>query len=324
MELLRIGRQTFRPAAAPVITGFGSAAGSKEQAGPLAGRFDHTSADDRFGQKSWEKAESAMQELALDRALQRAGLHSADLDLLLAGDLLNQCIGSSFAAREQGVPFLGLYGACSTMGESLGLAALLVGAGYGRRAAAVTSSHFCSAERQYRTPLEYGCQRPPTAQWTATAAGAVVLEAGKALRGPTVTAVTVGRVQDKGVTDANNMGAAMAPVSVKLTPCAAHIGMRHDSTHKASTGRGYPHSIVSGGHTFFSAQVMCSCPRRMNPPDAAAILHQGDLPASVCSVQSHNGLTGAGKPSLCAPGVFPQSSPGGWCSSPRGMSGAVR
>ena len=213
MEPQKTGKQTFRPPVPPVIAGFGSAAGSKEEAGPLAGRFDHTCTDDRFGQKSWEKAESAMQQLALDKALQRAGLHTVDLDLLLAGDLLNQCIGSAFAAREEGVPFLGLYGACSTMGESIGLAALLLGAGYGRRAAAVTSSHFCSAERQYRTPLEYGCQRPPTAQWTATAAGAVVLEAGGSRPGPAVTHVTVGRVRDMGVKDANNMGAAMAPAA---------------------------------------------------------------------------------------------------------------
>ena len=220
------GRQTFFPVSPPVITGYGSAAGSKEQAGPLGGRFDHICADDRFGQKSWEKAESAMQQLALDKALQRAGLHTENLDLLLAGDLLNQCIGSSFAAREGGVPFLGLYGACSTMGESIGLAALLLGAGYGQRAAAVTSSHFCSAERQYRTPLEYGCQRPPTAQWTATGAGAVVLERGPGLHGPAVTCVTVGRVRDRGVKDANNMGAAMAP--------AAYDTLR---AHFADTGR---------------------------------------------------------------------------------------
>jgi stage V sporulation protein AD len=200
MENTKLGRQTFRPGTPPVIIGHGSAAGNKEHSGPLGRGFDHTCQDDRFGQESWEKAESQMQQLALDAALKRAGLHTPDLDLLLAGDLLNQCIGSSFAARQAAVPYFGLYGACSTMGESLALAALLLSGGYGQVAAAVTSSHFCSAERQYRNPLEYGSQRTPTAQWTATAAGAVVLAA-------------------QGSKDANNMGAAMAPAAYD-TLCA--------------------------------------------------------------------------------------------------------
>ena len=212
MDNIKLGGQTFRPGRPPTIVGFGSAAGRKESQGPLGRHFDHISRDDTFGEKSWEKAESRMQQLALDAALGRARLHAPDLDLLLAGDLLNQCIGSSFAARQSGVPYVGLYGACSTMGEGLALAALLLAGGYGRYAAAVTSSHFCSAERQYRTPLEYGSQRTPTAQWTATAAGAVVLD-GAGGSGPRVTCVTVGKVNDKGIKDANNMGAAMAPAA---------------------------------------------------------------------------------------------------------------
>lgn len=212
MEQLKLGKQSFALANPPTIIGHGSSGGKKELEGPLGGQFDHTCTDDRFGEKSWEKAESAMQQLALDAALKRAKLHTTDLDFLLAGDLLNQCIGSSFAAREGGIPFWGLYGACSTMGESLALAALLLSAGYGTYAAAVTSSHFCSAERQYRTPLEYGCQRTPTAQWTATAAGAVILSSNKC-KGPKIDMVTVGKIQDKGIKDANNMGAAMAPAA---------------------------------------------------------------------------------------------------------------
>ena len=213
MENTKLGSQTFRPGRPPTIIGHGSAAGYKESQGPLGRHFDHTCKDDTFGEKSWEMAESQMQQLALDAALKRAGLHTPDLDLLLAGDLLNQCIGSSFAARQASVPYLGLYGACSTMGESLALAALLLAGGYGRYAAAVTSSHFCSAERQYRTPLEYGGQRAPTAQWTATAAGALVLAA-EGKTGPAVTCVTIGKVVDKGIKDANNMGAAMAPAAI--------------------------------------------------------------------------------------------------------------
>ncbi|MBD5134114.1 MAG: stage V sporulation protein AD, partial [Clostridiales bacterium] len=175
MENQKLGRQTFQPGTPPIIIGHGSSAGKKETEGPLGRHFDHTSQDDTFGCTTWEKSESAMQQLALDAALKRAGLKTADLDVLLAGDLLNQCIGAGYSARTAEVPFFGLYGACSTMGESLALASLLLSGGHGRYAAAVTSSHFCSAERQYRTPLEYGSQRTPTAQWTATAAGAVIV-----------------------------------------------------------------------------------------------------------------------------------------------------
>lgn len=210
------GGQTFYPPCPPAVIGYGSAAGGKEGDGPLGPAFDRVSGDDTFGEKSWEGAERRMQQLALDAALARAGRHTGDLDFLLAGDLVNQCTPSSFAARSAAAPYLGLYGACSTMGEGLALAALLLGAGYGACAAAVTSSHFCTAERQYRTPLEYGSQRAPTAQWTATAAGAAVLSPRG--RGPRITAVTIGRVADKGIRDAANMGAAMAPVDVKLAP----------------------------------------------------------------------------------------------------------
>lgn len=208
----------------PVVVGYGSAGGRKEQEGPLGRFFDHTCQDDTFQQSSWEMAETTMQQLALEAALKRAKLHAQQLDFLLAGDLLNQCISSAFAARWAGVPYLGLYGACSTMGESLAVASLLLSGGWGEYAAAMTSSHFCSAERQYRTPLEYGCQRPPTAQWTATAAGAVILAAqGK---GPRITGVTLGKVMDKGIKDPANMGAAMAP--------AAYDTLR---THFSDTGR---------------------------------------------------------------------------------------
>ncbi len=210
----KLGKQTFQPELPPTVIGHGSVGGKKESAGPLGRHFDHTCQDDLFGAKSWEQAESVMQGLALDAALKRAGLHTPDLDYLLAGDLLNQCIGSGYAARASEVPFFGLYGACSTMGESLALAALLLSGGYGTNAAAVTSSHFCSAERQYRTPLEYGSQRTPTAQWTATASGAVVLT-NRPEKGISITRVTVGKVTDYGIKDANNMGAAMAPAAYK-------------------------------------------------------------------------------------------------------------
>lgn len=181
---------------------------SRKAAGQL---FCFLSGDTTFGQKSWEKAESELQKRALDTALRKLDAKYRDLDALFAGDLLNQCIGSAFAMRETGIPFLGLYGACSTMAESLLLASAAVNAGYAHRAAALTSSHFASAERQYRFPLGYGGQRTPTAQWTATAAGCCVV--GRGSRGPYVTGATVGRIVDLGIKDANNMGAAMAPAA---------------------------------------------------------------------------------------------------------------
>ena len=207
----KLGRQTVALQDPPSVIGSAAVVGKKEGEGPLAATFDHISQDDSFGERSWEKAESAMQKLALAAALSKAGLSVSGLDYLLAGDLLNQCIGSGFAVRGQDVPFFGLYGACSTMAESLSLASMLLDGGYGTKIAAMTSSHFCSAERQYRFPLEYGGQRTPTAQWTVTGSGCVILaDQGP---GPYITHVTTGKVVDKGIKDAANMGAAMAPAA---------------------------------------------------------------------------------------------------------------
>ena len=219
MACVKVGGQTVLFENGPHIVGFGCVAGRKEGQGPLGRQFGHVDTDDRFGQDSWEKAESEMQKRALDAALSKAGVQEGQVDFLFAGDLLNQCIGSGYAARGRQVPFFGLYGACSTMGEGLCLAAITLGSGAGQRAAVCASSHFCTAERQYRNPLEYGGQRTPTAQWTVTGAGAVVL--GQTGRGPQMTACTVGRVVDKGITDANNMGAAMAPAAYDTL--AAHF-----------------------------------------------------------------------------------------------------
>ena len=215
----KLGRQTAALQDPPSVVGSASVVGKKEGEGPLAATFDHISQDDSFGERTWEKAESAMQKLALAAALNKAGLSVSALDYLLAGDLLNQCIGSGFAVRGQDVPFFGLYGACSTMAESLSLAALLLDGGFGVRAAAMTSSHFCSAERQYRTPLEYGGQRTPTAQWTVTGSGCLILA--REGQGPYVTHVTTGKIVDKGIKDAANMGAAMAPAA--YSTIAAHF-----------------------------------------------------------------------------------------------------
>lgn len=211
MNQKRLGKQTVALATPPSVLSFANIGGKFEGQGPLAAWFDETDPDSFFGEKTWEKAESAMQKRVLNRALEKAGLKPGDLDCIFAGDLLNQCIGSSFGLREFGIPFYGLYGACSTMGESLSLAALLIDGGFAQMVAAMTSSHFCTAERQYRMPVPYGNQRTPTAQWTATAAGCTILSAQG--DGPYITHVTCGKIVDKGIADANNMGAAMAPAA---------------------------------------------------------------------------------------------------------------
>ena len=211
MEQKTVGAQTRRLRTCPSVLSFAAVGGRFEGEGPLREYFDELSEDHFFGEKTWEKGESTMQRHALSRALEKVGLKVSDLDLIFAGDLLNQCVGSSFALRESRIPFYGLYGACSTMGESLSLAALMLDGGYTSCAAALTSSHFCTAERQFRTPLSYGAVRTPTAQWTATAAGACLLR--PAGQGVGIRAVTFGRVQDLGIRDINNMGAAMAPAA---------------------------------------------------------------------------------------------------------------
>lgn len=193
---------------APAVSAFASVVGQKEADGPLGRRFDAVEPDARAGQDSWEKAESAMLRRAIDMAAERAG---GAPGCVLAGDLLNQCAGSAYAVRGLAAPFFGLYGACSTMAEGLGLAALLVDGGYFESAAAATGSHFCSAERQFRYPLEYGGVRTPTAQWTVTGAGCVALSREGA--GPYVTRFTPGRIVDAGIKDMANMGAAMAPAA---------------------------------------------------------------------------------------------------------------
>lgn len=212
----RLGRNTVVLSNRPAIIAGAALAGKKEGEGPLGQLYDAVVPDDLFGEESWEKAEQHFFYTAAATCLNKAGVTPQEVDVLLGGDLLNQIMAASMAARELGTPFLGLYGACSTMAESLTLAAMMLDGGFGEWCAAMASSHFCSAERQYRTPLEYGGQRTPTAQWTVTGAGAVVLA--REGDGPYVTHATVGKIVDKGICDANNMGAAMAPVDVKLAP----------------------------------------------------------------------------------------------------------
>ncbi|MDE5754142.1 MAG: stage V sporulation protein AD [Oscillospiraceae bacterium] len=195
----------------PSIYSFASIAGQKEGEGPMRNYFDQIQQDASFGEKNWEKAESRLQSETFQLALQKARLKPFDIDCMVAGDLINQCTGSSFAVRETKIPFLGVYGACSTMAESLLLAGMLVDGGYSFRTAAVTSSHFSTAERQFRFPLSYGGQRTPTSQWTCTASGAAIVSSEGGA--PYLMGGCIGKINDLGVTDSTNMGAAMAPAA---------------------------------------------------------------------------------------------------------------
>ena len=198
------------------ITAAASAVGRKEKEGPLGELFDLRDPTDRFGAKTWEGAESEMQRQALNLALSKAGWTDKEPEALFAGDLLNQCVGSAYGLLSFDIPYFGLYGACSTCAEGLLLASVGITGGAFSRCAAVTSSHYCAAERQYRTPVEYGAQRAPTAQWTVTGAGAFLLAdaKGKDFHGVRVVRGLPGKVWEAGINDANNMGAAMAPAAL--------------------------------------------------------------------------------------------------------------
>ena len=206
-----MGNQTIYFRNSPKIVSTSTIAGPKECEG-IIGRYVETAlADDMYGESTYEKAECKMLSHVIDGAMSNAGIDRDQVDMIVSGDLLNQIISASFAARDFSVPFLGVYGACSTMAESLAVAAAFVDGGYCRRVVAATGSHFASAERQYRYPLELGCTRPPQAQWTVTGAGgALVAAEGNGIR---ITAATLGKVVDFGITDVNNMGAAMAPAA---------------------------------------------------------------------------------------------------------------
>lgn len=215
----RIGKYTLQMEKGPIILGYGSIGGKKEGEGPLGKYFDQCYEDTSLGESSWEKAESRLQNEAIQVALHKAKCSPSEINCIFAGDLLNQCISSTFGLRNLGIPFLGQYGACSTMAQTLGMASVFVETGAAERAAAVTSSHFCSAERQFRFPLEYGGQRTPTSQWTATASGALIIgQNPSAFRGckyVRVKEILFGRIFDLGIKDANNMGAAMAPAAAQ-------------------------------------------------------------------------------------------------------------
>lgn len=219
----RIGKGTIIFENQPIIISSGAVVGKKEGNGPYGEFFDYILEDSRFGEKTFEQAESKMQKMATAYAINKIGLKADDIDSLCAGDLLNQCISTSFGLKDYNIPLLGVYGACSTMALSTIITSFMIECGAINKGVAVTSSHFCSAERQYRFPLEYGCQRTPNSQWTVTGSGAMLLS--NIGEGPTVAAATIGKIVDLGVKDQNNMGAAMAPDDVKIRPYPKNEGM---------------------------------------------------------------------------------------------------
>lgn len=212
MAVKRLGNQTVKFKNPPSIVSTYTIVGPKEGEGPLNQYFDMILEDDMWGQESFEKSESKIQEEAIKAAISNGGLTNQNINYLLSGDLLNQIITSAYTARQLSIPFFGLYGACSTMTQSLSLGAMLLDGGFADYVVCATSSHFSSAERQFRFPLEYGSQRKLSAQWTVTGAGATVLSSYGS--GPYITYVTTGKIIDMGIKDAANMGAAMAPAAI--------------------------------------------------------------------------------------------------------------
>lgn len=254
----KLGKQTVTFDHGPFIIGSAAVAGKLEGEGPLKTWFDLILEDDQFGEKTWEKAESKMLKEAMLTALQKSGKDKSDVDLVLSGDLLNQIMSSSFMARDLHLPFLGLYGACSTMTESLLLGSMLTDGGFAHNIIVGASSHYCTAERQFRMPLEHGNQRPPSAQWTATAAGAMIVSEKKAdfskvgsapagvMKNIQVDCGTIGKVIDAGVKDANQMGSAMAPAAVDTV-----------LNHLEDTGRtlDYYDMVISGDLGYIGKEI---------------------------------------------------------------------
>lgn len=224
MAVKKIGQQTIQFQKPPKAISAYSIVGPKEGQGPLNIWFDEVLEDDMCQEKSFEKAEGRMLRNTIISAMKKCKKTPKDIDYMLGGDLLNQLMSTSYTARDLSIPFFGLYGACSTMTESISLASVLIDGGFADHVIAATSSHFSTAERQFRFPLEHGNQRPPTAQWTVTGSGALILSSEGS--GPMVTHITTGKVVDYGISDVNNMGAAMAPAAADTI-----------ATHLSDTGR---------------------------------------------------------------------------------------
>ena len=241
----KIGKQTIKFDTPPTITATASIVGPKEAQGPLSKYFDKCLEDEFWGESTWEKAESKIIKETVNTVISKSGIPSNNIDFCFAGDLLNQCISSSFGLRELNIPFFGIFGACSTFVESLSMASVFIEGGAGNTALCAASTHFCSAEKQFRFPLELGNQRPPSSQWTVTGAGAAVVS--KNGKGPFITHITPGKIVDMGIKDSNNMGAAMAPAAIDTIV-----------THFKDTGRNpsYYDAIFTGDLGYIGKEIV--------------------------------------------------------------------
>ena len=279
----KLGKQSFILDSPVVIAKWASVAGKKEAKGPLGKTFDLTVTDPYYGQSSWEQGEKKMQQMALEILAKKAKMKPDDFGLVFSGDLLNQCIGSSFTLRNLNVPHLGLYGACSTMAESLLMASMAVGGGYCDNVVAMTSSHFASSERQYRFPLGYGGQRTPTAQWTVTGSGAALVRSSG--KGPKITACTIGTVTDLGIKDANNMGAAMAPAA--MATIRAHFEDMNTNANDYDL-------IVTGDLGQLGKEMLLTLAQRDGISLGGKLTDCGTLVFDMCKQDVHSGGSGCG------------------------------
>lgn len=254
MNKKRIGKQTVALENPPGIICAYSSVGTKEGDGPLAKYFDNIYTDDMMGENTWEKAESKLLGDTVEGVIKKSGLDTSDIDYIFSGDLLNQCVGSAFGIKDFQIPYFGLFGACSTMGESISLASMIIDGGYAEYCIAATESHFCSAERQFRFPIEYGGVRTPTSQWTVTGSGAVILSS-STQNHPCITHITTGKIVDMGITDANNMGAAMAPAAADTI-----------YQHLSDTGRqpNYYDKIITGDLGSVGASILIDLLKEKN------------------------------------------------------------
>ncbi len=286
----RLGKQTIKFNTPPTILETASIVGPKEADGPLAKYFDKCLEDEFWGEKTWEKAESKIIKETVNGVIGKAGISSTNIDYCFAGDLLNQCLSSSFGLRELNIPFFGIFGACSTFVEGLSLAAILTEGCNGiNNTLCAVSSHFCSAEKQFRFPLELGNQRPQSAQWTVTGAGAAIVS--KSGNGPYITNITTGKIVDMGIKDANNMGAAMAPAALSTL-----------ITHFEDTGRkpSYYDAIITGDLGYVGKEIIVELAQdkgyniKSNYNDCGVLIFDKN------SQDTHSGGSGCG----CCASVF--------------------
>lgn len=284
----KLGNQTIQFDNPPTILECASIVGPKEAQGPLSKYFDQTLDDEFWGEKTWEKAESKIIKETVNTVISKSGVPSSEIDCCFAGDLLNQCISSSFGLRGLNIPFFGVFGACSTFVESMSLGAICVES-FAENVLCATSSHFCSAEKQFRFPLELGNQRPPSSQWTVTGSGAAILT--KSGQGPFITMITPGKIVDMGIKDANNMGAAMAPAFAETL-----------IAHFLDTGRtpSYYDAIISGDLGYIGKDIVTDILRSQGYNIKSNYNDCGVLIFDKSSQDTHSGGSGCG----CCASVF--------------------